>query len=239
MQHFGAPGSDERRSRALVDHARQLATRLHCDMPHAERVREFVTTLFDQLMPLHELPSELRLPLEMAALLHHAGKVVHVKGHHKHGEYLVRNAELPGLPDEEQALLACLVRYHGKSEPEMHHKLYASLTPRERRRVRALSGILRIAVALDGGSAQGVRGFTVRTKRKKVRLRLHLAPGASVDLRAIRRKTRLFEKEFGVRVSFTRTRTKLGANKANRLNPTGPLKKFLPSTARRIWSMTA
>lgn len=239
MQHFGAPGSDERRSHALLDHARQLATRLHCDMVHAERVRGFVATLFDQLAPLHAMPSEFRLPLEMAALLHHAGKIVHVKGHHKHGEYLVRNAELPGLPDETQSLLACLVRYHGKSEPDLHHKLYESLSPRERRRVRALSGILRIAVSLDGDNAQGVRGITVRMKRKGVRLRLHLAPGAAVDLAAVRRKARLFEREFGVRVGFARTRAKLGAGKSNRARQNGSPRKFVPSTTRGIWSLTA
>lgn len=239
MQHFGAPGSDERRSHALLDHARQLATRLHCDMVHAERVRGFVATLFDQLAPLHAMPSEFRLPLEMAALLHHAGKIVHVKGHHKHGEYLVRNAELPGLPDETQSLLACLVRYHGKSEPDLRHKLYESLSPRERRRIRALSGILRIAVSLDGNNAQGVRGITVRMKRKGVRLRLHLAPGAAVDLAALRRKARLFEKEFGVRVGFARTRTKLGAGKSSRVRQNGSPRKFVPSTTRGIWSLTA
>jgi len=239
MQHFGAPGSDERRSRALLDHARQLATRLHCDMVHAERVRGFVATLFDQLAPLHAMPSEFRLPLEMAALLHHAGKIVHVKGHHKHGEYLVRNAELPGLPDETQSLLACLVRYHGKSEPDLRHKLYESLSPRERRRVRALSGILRIAVSLDGNNAQGVRGIAVRMKRKGVRLRLHMAPGATVDLAAARRKARLFEKEFGVRVGFARTRAKLGAGKSNRPRQNGSPRKFVPSTTRGIWSLTA
>lgn len=239
MQHFGAPGSDERRSRGLLDHSREFATRLQCDMPHAERVREFVASLFNQLAPLHELPSEFRLPLEMAALLHHAGKVVHVKGHHKHGEYLVRNAELPGLPDETQSLLACLVRYHGKSEPEMHHKLYASLPPRERRRIRALSGILRIAVSLDGNSAQGVRGITVRLNRKRVRLRLHLAAGAAVDLAAIRRKARLFEREFGVRLAFARTRAGLGAGKTHRPSQGVARKKFLPSNSRRIWSLSA
>lgn len=238
-QHFGAPGTDERRSRILLEQAAQLATRLQCNMRHSEYVRAIAAILFDQLAPLHELPSELRLLLEMAALLHETGKVVHSKGHHKHAEYIVRNAELPGLSDETQALLACLVRYHGKSEPEPHHKIYASLSPRERRRVRALSGILRIAAALDAGGAQEVRGLRVRVTRKKVKLGLHLAPGASLDLASLRRRAKPFEKEFGIRVSFTRTRAKLGSSKVNRISLGPSQRKPQASDSRQVWSLTA
>jgi exopolyphosphatase/guanosine-5'-triphosphate,3'-diphosphate pyrophosphatase len=238
-QHFGAEGADERRARALMVHARHLASRLQCDMRHAEYVRAVAALLFDQLAPLHGLLPEMRLPLEMAALLHCAGKVVHSKGHHKHAEYLVRNAELPGLSDETQALLACLVRYHGKSEPEPHHKLYASLPPRDRRRVRALSGILRIAVAVDASSAQDVRGVSVRMSRKRVRLRLYLAAGATVDMANLRRRAKPFEKEFGVRVIFTRTRAKLGASKAHRIQFSVAYNKTESGASRQVWGMTA
>jgi exopolyphosphatase/guanosine-5'-triphosphate,3'-diphosphate pyrophosphatase len=238
-QHFGAEGADERRARALLEQSRQLATKLQCDMRHAEYVRAVAAMLFDQLAPLHELLPEMRLPLEMAALLHLAGKVVHSKGHHKHSEYLVRNAEMPGLSDETQALLACLVRYHGKSEPEPHHKLYASLPPRDRRRTRALSGILRIAVALDAGFAQEVRGVSVHIKRKRVRLRLYIATGATVDMANLRRRAKPFEKEFGVRVVFTRTRAKLGASKAHRIQFALPHSKSQTGAARQVWGMTA
>jgi exopolyphosphatase/guanosine-5'-triphosphate,3'-diphosphate pyrophosphatase len=208
-------------------------------MRHAGYVRAAAAMMFDELAPIHGLPPEMRLPLEMAALLHNAGKVIHSKGHHKHAEYLIRNAEMPGLSDETQALLACLVRYHGKSEPEPHHKLYASLPPRDRRRTRALSGILRIAVALDASNAQDVRGVSIRMSRKKVRLRLYLATGATVDMANLRRRAKPFEKEFGVRVTFTRTRAKLGASKAHRIQFASPQNKTQSGASRQVWGMTA
>jgi len=212
-EHFGAPGLNKNRSRALLDHARQLAGRFHCPIRHADHVRSLACFLFDQLSPVHRLPPEMALLLELAALLHDCGKAVQSKGHHKHGEYLVRNADFPGLSDELQTILACLVRYHAKSEPEPHHKLYASLSPRNRRVVRALSSLLRIAVALDGSGAQDVRGITARATRKRVRIWMHLTHGAAPDLAEIARKSRPFEKEFGRRIKFAKTRTKLGAAK--------------------------
>ncbi|HEV3218548.1 MAG TPA: Ppx/GppA phosphatase family protein [Candidatus Acidoferrales bacterium] len=211
-EHFGAPGLNRNRAHALLNHARMLAERFHCPMRHAEHVRALAASLFDQLAPVLGLPEEMRLLLEIAALLHDSGKTVHTKGHHKHGEYLVRNTDFPGISDELQAILACLVRYHAKSEPEAHHRLYAALSVRDRRTIRALSSILRIAVALDAGDSHDIRGILVRTTRKRVRIRLYLAPGAAPSLAELSRKARPFEKEFDLRVRFSRTRAKLGAH---------------------------
>ncbi len=210
-EHFGAPGLSRNRASALLNHARLLAERYHCPMRHAEHVRSLAASLFDQLAPVLGLPEEMRLLLEMAALLHDSGKAVHTKAHHKHGQYLVRNAEFPGISDELQAILACLVRYHAKSEPESHHWLYASLSVRDRRIVRALSSLLRIAVALDAGGSQDIRGLLVKTTRKRIRVRLYLAHGAAPSLTELSRKARPFEKEFDLRIRFSRTRAKLGA----------------------------
>jgi exopolyphosphatase / guanosine-5'-triphosphate,3'-diphosphate pyrophosphatase len=238
-QYFGAPGLDERRARVLLDLSRNIAAKFHCDVRHAEYVRSVAAVLFDQLALRYKLPPELRLPMEMAAILHNCGRAIHEKAHHKHGEYLVQNAELPGLPAETQAILACLVRYHGKSEPEAHHKLYASLPPRDRRRVRELSGILRIAAAMGAGGTLNVRALRIRVSRKQLRLRLFLAPGANLDLGVLRRKARAFEHEFGVRVAFTRTRAKLGASKVHRVE-LGSLQKKPPIPANgHAWSLTA
>jgi len=243
-QHFGAPGLDERRARVLLDLSRSLAAKFHCDMRHADYVRAVTAILFDQLAPKYGLPPELRLPLEMAAVLHNCGRAIHEKAHHKHGEYLAQNAELPGLPAETQAILACLVRYHGKSEPEAHHKLYASLSPRDRRRVRELSGILRIATAMGAGGTLNVRALRIRATRKQLRLRLFLAPGANLDLGMLRRKARPFEKEFGVRVAFTRTRAKLGGAKlktsrVHRVEIGAPQKKTPVANSGQAWGLTA
>ena len=100
------------------------------------------------------------------------GFAVNVRGHHKHGEYLVRHADIPGLSKHQQAVVACLVRYHGESMPDPHHRLYSSLAQADRTRVRQLAAMLRIAVALDAGETQVVRRVETKIQRKAIVVRI-------------------------------------------------------------------
>jgi exopolyphosphatase/guanosine-5'-triphosphate,3'-diphosphate pyrophosphatase len=240
-EHFRSPGADKHRAEAFIEQARAFAGHMHCDLKHAEQVRRLAASLFDQLSHVHSQPPEMRLPLEMAALLHDVGMSVNARGHHKHGEYIVRNAALGGISDELQTIVACLVRYHGKSEPEPHHKLYASLTPREKRRVRELSGILRIAAGLDEGGMQLVQDaeVRVRNKSKNVRIRLRMSGRVLPDLADLRRKARPFEQEFGVRVQFSRTRARIGRALPSTSRSTESLKSWKQTPAGTVWTLSA
>jgi exopolyphosphatase/pppGpp-phosphohydrolase len=95
--HFGPASAHDERAEALRQQARRFAARMHSDAGHCEHVRRLAAQLFDQLAPVHELPSAQRVTLELGALLHDVGVAVNARGHHKHGEYLVRHADIPGL----------------------------------------------------------------------------------------------------------------------------------------------
>ena len=228
IEHFGPSDLDDERARVLLEQVRLFAARLQCEQAHAEHVRGLAASLFDQLAPVHKLTGEMRLPLEMAALLHDVGLVINAKSHHRHGEYLVRNAHIPGLPSYLQALVACLVRYHSKAGPEPHHKLYASLGARDRRRVRALSALLRIAVGLDAEGTQAVRQVESRVARKAVHLEVRVSSNGEVNFWRAREKARLFEKAFGKKVYFARSQR--GGDAAAPRHRTGPAR---PSQAQR------
>jgi exopolyphosphatase/guanosine-5'-triphosphate,3'-diphosphate pyrophosphatase len=204
--HFGPATAHDERAEALRQQARRFAARMHSDSTHCEQVRKLAVQLFHQLAPVHGLAPEQRVPLELAALLHDAGRAVHALAHHKHGEYLVRHADIPGLGRHQQQVVACLVRYHGKSTPEAHHRLYRSLAPAERLRVRQLAALLRIAVALDADNTQAVRRVEARIQHDTVWLRVAAGGQTRLDLRELRRKARYFEQEFGVHVRFGRIR---------------------------------
>ena len=164
--HFGPATADDERAEALRQQARRFAARMHSEAAHCEHVRRLAAQLFDQLAPVHELPPGQRVPLELGALLHDVGLAVNAEAHHKHGEYLVRYADIPGFGGHQQAVVACMVRYHGKATPEAHHRLYRSLAPSERRSVRQLAALLRIAVALDTSRTQKVRRIETRFQGK-------------------------------------------------------------------------
>ncbi len=204
--HFGPATAHDERAEALRLQARRFAGRMHSEAAHCEHVRRLAAQLFDQLAPIHDLPPGQRVPLELGALLHDVGLAVNLQAHHKHGEYMVRNADITGLSGHQQVQVACLVRYHGKATPEPHHRLYRSLAPSERTRVRQLASLLKIAVALDNDRTQKVRRVECRIQRKTIWMRLTAPSDARLDFREARDKARFFEQEFGIRVRFGRMR---------------------------------
>ena len=207
-EHFArAPvGHDEAQAAAQRAAVERFAARLGDDADHSRQVARLALSLFDQLRSIHGMGPEMRLVLELGARLHDIGRVVHAKAHHKHGEYLVRNADLPGLRGWRRAMLACLVRYHNKqSEPEMQHKVYASLEPQQRAHLRALAALLRIAEGLEDGHKQAVLRVDVETHRREAVFRVQTRNASHAPVWGAQRKAGLFEEEFGLKPVFTRS----------------------------------
>ena len=190
-------------ARQLLVGTRSLARRFQKDQTHAEHVRELSVLLFDQLQPVHHLPAQSRVLLEAGALLHDTGHMISHRGHHKHGEYLVLNGDIPGLEGRDRAIVAGLVRYHNrKSEPAGHHVAYSSLNNSDKRIARRLSAILRIAEALDHSHRQRVTQLRAAFQRAAVGLQITARGDATEDLVDANRSAELFEKEFHVRLYF-------------------------------------
>ncbi|MEM9133122.1 MAG: Ppx/GppA phosphatase family protein [Actinomycetota bacterium] len=149
---------DLRRSNAL-----RLAQQLDPDVAHAETCARLALQLFDRTAEVHGLDAEARQVLEMAALVHNVGMVIAHSGHHKHTYYVVRHSEqLTGFTARELELIALVARYHRKSHPSDKHPEFAALDDDERRLVRILAGLLRLAIGLDRRHSGRVKGVTVR-----------------------------------------------------------------------------
>jgi len=190
-------------ARQLLVGTRSFARRMEYDQRHAEHVRELAIMLFDQLQPVHHLPPQSRVLLESAALLHDVGHMVSHRGHHKHGEYLALNGDIPGLDGRDRAIVAALVRYHNrKSEPAGHHTAYSALSSSDQRISRRLASLLRIAEALDHSHRQHVTDVDTGFRRGAVGLQVSANGDAAEDLRDASRSAELFEKEFHVRLYF-------------------------------------
>ena len=190
-------------ARQLLVGTRSFARRLGYEQQHAEHVRELSIQLFDQLQPVHHMLAHSRVLLEAGALLHDTGHLISHRGHHKHGEYLALNGDIPGLEGRDRAIAAALVRYHNrKSEPAGRHTTYSSLNNADKRVTRRLAAILRIAEALDHSHRQRVVKVRTSFQRGAVGLQVHARGDATVDLRDANRSAELFEKEFHVRLYF-------------------------------------
>ncbi|MGA8366297.1 MAG: HD domain-containing protein [Candidatus Acidiferrales bacterium] len=210
-QYSGGAASEEEKGRAaeLLAGTRWFARRLDYDAHHAEQVARLALSLFDQLRPIHEMSQDMRLVLEIGALLHDVGCFVHRKSHHRHGEYLVRNGEIPGLRGWRRNMVAALVRYHNcKSEPQVEHASYALLDSEQRRQVRVLSSLLRIAEKLESEHQQRVAGVDLQIAGHRAIFLIRAAEGTRLDIAGLQRKADLFAREFHLRPEFRRAQRK-------------------------------
>ncbi|MGB7437561.1 MAG: Ppx/GppA phosphatase family protein [Candidatus Acidiferrum sp.] len=190
-------------ARQILVAARSFGRRLDYDQRHAEHVRELSLMLFDQLQSLHHLPVQARVQLEAAALLHDVGHRVSHRGHHKHGEYLALNGDIPGLEGRDRNIVAAVVRYHNrKSEPASHHLGYSALNSSDRRIVCRLASLVRIAEGLDHSHRQRVLGLRASFQRGGVTFQVQARGDATEDLRDAERSSNLFEKEFHLQPFF-------------------------------------
>jgi exopolyphosphatase/guanosine-5'-triphosphate,3'-diphosphate pyrophosphatase len=190
-------------ARQILVGTRSFARRLEYDLRHAEHVRELCLMLFDQLQPLHHLPPQARVQLESGALLHDIGHRVSHRGHHKHGEYLALNGDIPGLEGRDRNIAAAIVRYHNrKSTPDADHPAYSALNNSDKRVVRRLAAILRIAEGLDHSHRQRVEDIRTSFQRGAVTIHLRARGDAAEDLRDAERSADLFETEFHTHLYF-------------------------------------
>jgi exopolyphosphatase/guanosine-5'-triphosphate,3'-diphosphate pyrophosphatase len=202
-----APGAGEREAdKAVVTAARAFASRVDHDTSHGEQVRRLARALFTQLRDLHQLPEHLGVVLEVAALLHDVGEVVHTRGHHKHSEYMIRWGRIPGLADPDRELVATLARGHRKSASEAKRVIAESALPKDQRgAARRLLALLRLADGIDSGHRQRFDGVVASRAGNAVVLDLVTAAerGGAIDVEELLRKRDLFEEEFGCTLQVT------------------------------------
>lgn len=92
--------------------------------------------------------------LGWAARLHECGLAIAHAGYHKHSEYLVRHADLPGFSQTEQRLLAALVRLH---RGKFADSVWAELPESWVEPIQKLAVLLRLAVLLHRSRVPGER----------------------------------------------------------------------------------
>lgn len=83
--------------------------------------------------------------LQWAARLHEIGLDIAHSGYHRHGAYVLRNADLPGFSRQEQAEIAALVHVHRR---KFVSRQFNDLPREHRSQVLLLAVLLRIAVVL-------------------------------------------------------------------------------------------
>jgi exopolyphosphatase/guanosine-5'-triphosphate,3'-diphosphate pyrophosphatase len=190
--------------KALLTAARSFANRVDHDTTHGEHVRQLARALFHQLRDVHGLPDDRGVLLEVAALLHDIGEVVNVRGHHKHSEYMIRWARLPGLDAAAREMIALMVRGHRKDAARVK-QVFAetTLSKEDRGHLRKLTALLRIADSLDSEHRSRVEQVVCTRMGDAVVLDLVVRDGPSRDDAQLLRKADLFRDELGLELRVT------------------------------------
>ncbi len=90
-----------------------MMRRYQVDREQADRVERTALAMQEQIAAAFGLRGEgPQQYLRWAALLHEIGLSVAWSGYHKHGAYLVENAEMPGFSRDDQRLLAAVILGH-------------------------------------------------------------------------------------------------------------------------------
>lgn len=89
-----------------------MQRRYDIDIAQANRVSRTALTLFNQVQTHWQLQQEHANALEWAANLFEVGLHINSSSVQKHSAYILQNANLPGFNQEQQLLVATLVRFH-------------------------------------------------------------------------------------------------------------------------------
>lgn len=180
-----------------------LARRCEYDASHARQTAVLARSIFDQTSELHGLGREARDLLEVASVLHDIGYTVSHTMHNRHAQYLIMNSELVGFSRRELSIVGNVARYHGGRGPKKKDAEYIRLRPEDRRLVKRLTAILTVADALDRSSQSAVQDVRATVDDARVRFEIVPARDCHLELWDARRKSKTFEKVFGVETEFT------------------------------------
>lgn len=171
---------------------------------HSRHVANMALTIFDALEDELELSLNDRELLEYAAYLHDIGYYISHSKHHKHALYIIRHSDLKGFKEDEIEIIANVARYHRRSTPKKRHGEYWKLSPATRKRIKKLSGILRVADGLDRSHYQNVKEIEVYPEQESIRINIWTEGEPYLEIWGAERKSELLKEVTGKKLKIER-----------------------------------
>lgn len=155
----------------LKNNAITVAKKYQFEEKHCLHVAKLALSLFDQLIPLHQLTPKQKNILEAAAILHDIGWIKGQQKHHKIAQELI--IKEPGIkaPKHIRILIGLIARYHRKSLPQNSHKYFSTLDKTSKKNVKILASFLRIADGLDRMHQSSVENVSCKHSSGQITLR--------------------------------------------------------------------
>ena len=163
---------------------------------HPKEVRRIALMIFDEVSrKIFEMPQSEKKYLESAALLHDIGYFKEAKGDNKHSMKMIVKEGLKEFSPLETKIIACIARYHRGSLPDKEeHEIYNTLEKHERKIVKRLGGILKLADGLDKAHKSIIKSIKIDYDFQNSVAKIFLMTnGEPLDISAAIRKRDLFE----------------------------------------------
>jgi CHAD domain-containing protein len=162
----GLPDSDQIRIAALA-RLRAWASFRDPDPIHSEHVSRLALQIYDGLDSLgliqNALQPDARHILESAALVHDVGIYKAGKKHQIASYGMIRKlTPSPGWTARTLQIIALIARFHRRALPRMEQRAFSSVPLEQRKVIILLSGILRLANALDFLHQRRIRKLTLK-----------------------------------------------------------------------------
>ena len=201
----------------------QFSKQLKVDQTHAFQVKKLALKIYQQLIPLIKIPkadtrrgfqethnlddedqdTNIKL-LKGAAYLREAGKFLSSPQYHKHSQYLIAHRRLPGFTESERQFMGLIARFQRKAPPHPNHRECKDLNNIGIKRLRILSGIVRLAAALDRTRQNRIKDVLITKQQDTLKITLVHAVSSPPDVEIHKALLELpaLEKSFDLKLEF-------------------------------------
>ena len=138
---LGRGGADDPREASVA----ALMQRYGIDEAQAARVQATALALYDRVAADWKLDGDMRRMLGWAARLHELGLAIAHSQYQLHGAYVLQNSDIAGFSQQEQQVLAAIVRSHRRKVP---NKAFDAIPDRLLADTKRVAALLRLAVLL-------------------------------------------------------------------------------------------
>ena len=204
-------GRGSRRRRGTLDRMREVrrfAAKCNYEKPDSEHVATLSLRIFDQMRERLGaslgwlFTDENRQLLEGASILRDIGYLVNYARHHKHSYHLIVHSDIGGFSPREVEIIANVARYHRRALPKKSHPNFQNLSSEDRKIVRGLAAILRIADGLDRTHTQTITDVHLELHDEDAAFVVASQASPAVNIWGAERKASLFAQVFGAEPRF-------------------------------------
>jgi exopolyphosphatase / guanosine-5'-triphosphate,3'-diphosphate pyrophosphatase len=195
-----------------------LGDRYNFEYVHSAQVCRLSLAIFDDLQELHKLCERDRTLMMAGSLLHDIGAFglssapakervgqhgIHdYKHHNKRSQKILLEDGVPDLTSKEVQIVSCVARYHTKDLPKNKDEIFKDLSASDKKKVRILAGILRVADSLDRRHASMAKDLKCSPSKDGKTMTIWLfCKKHDFDWRP-KHKTDLFEEVFTLKVKI-------------------------------------